>query len=413
MINNKEREVSIYDWNQEGSERLRKSNFRLLDTTLRDGLQTPGIKQPTLEDKLKIIDYDASLGIEAIDVCLPADPKTQYFQEGVECAKYISTKYPQKEIFVLARTIQSDIDATKQFAQDAGTKLNVILFRGSSDLRLLAEDWQEKAIVKDMGRYTKELVNEGLNVTCATEDSTRSRPEFLKEIFLAGKAEGANEFCLADTVGYADPDAIKNQVSWLKNEVLADGNLDIQYHGHNDNFTAVSNSMAAISAGARTIHTTHLGIGERAGNTSIEGVMANLLTKGIRQYDLSDMVEGSALVSRAFGVEIPVNHPLVGKNAFLTEAGVHAGGIHKARKKGLKVSGIVYSSVDPAELRRETTVNIGPLGGVHSVNWVLERMGIDSTPKLTSELLKQARIKNQALTETEIRAVVRELNGDK
>lgn len=407
-----EKEVNIYDWDKEGSEKLKSSSFRLLDTTLRDGLQTPGIIQPSLEDKLRVIDYDAQLGIEAIDVCLPADPSTRYFQEGVKCANYINTKYPQTEIFVLARTIQSDVNATMQFAQDAGCKVSVILFRGSSDLRLLAEDWHEDSIINDMGKFTKQLVGKGLNVTCATEDSTRTRPDFLKQIFEAGRAEGANEFCIADTVGYADPWGIKNEVSWLKQDVLDDNNLQIQYHGHNDTGNAVSNSIAAIAAGAKTIHVTHIGMGERAGNASTEGVLANLTRRGINKYDLHKVVEGSNFVAEAFGVKIPNNHPLIGADVFSTESGIHAAGIDNARKKGLNVSGIIYSAVSPEVVGRETIVNIGPLGGIHSVKWVLDRMGVPSSAELTSALLMQARIQNRALTPSEIKAVVREVRNN-
>lgn len=406
-----EKSVSIHDWNKEGSERLRKTQFRLLDTTLRDGLQTPGIIQPSLEDKLAIIDADARLGIEAIDVCLPSDPKTRYFKEGVESARHISKYYPEIEIVVLARTIESDVNASLKFAQDAGNKISVILFRGTSDLRLLAEDWDESQIVEDMGRFTKQLVGEGLKVICATEDTTRTRPEFLKEVFKAGKTEGASEFCVSDTVGYADPQGIRNQINWLREEILDEGDL-IQFHGHDDTGNAVANSMAAIEAGVSAIHVTWLGVGERTGNTPIEEVLANLERRKIEKYDLCNVVEGSKLAARALGVDVPKNLTLSGENAFKLESGIHAAGIHNALKRGLNnEAGLVYSAIDPSRVGREHEPGIAPLGGLHSVNWVLEKMGITSSPELVNALLSFARVKNSALTESEIIRVAREINN--
>lgn len=405
-----EREVLIYDWNKEGTEKLRAADFRLLDTTLRDGVQPKGITQPTLEEKLAIIDADARVGIEAIDICLPSDPKTRYFTEGVESARYIREHYPGIETVVLARTMQSDIDATLQFAQDAGSKISVILFRGTSDLRLLGEDWNEDGIIQDMSRFTKQLVGEGLKVICATEDTTRTRPEFLREVFKAGFSEGASEFCVSDTVGYSDPQGIINQLNWLKQDFL--GNAPLQYHGHRDTGMATANSMAAIEAGVRTIHVTWTGVGERAGNTPVEEILANLERRGIEKYNLLHVVETSKLAAKALGVSVPSNLTISGENAFGVESGIHAAGIHNALQRGLtKEAGIVYSAIDPARVGRQHEPAIGPLGGRHSVEWVLDSMGIASSPKLVEELLRHARVKNCALTPDEIERVVKEVNN--
>lgn len=401
------KKLEIYDWGQEGSERLRSSRFRILDTTLRDGLQTPGIKQPNLEDKLKIIDYDAQMGIEAIDVCLPSDPTTLFFQEGVQCARYINQTYPQIETVVLARTIQSDVNATLRFGEDAGVKPAVILFRGSSDLRLLAEGWDEEKIIEEMRRFAKQLTEAGHKVICATEDTTRSRPDFLKRVFVAGIEGGARELCVADTVGYADPVGIENQVNWLRQEVTKGTDLKIQFHGHGDTGNAVANSIRAIAAGVETIHTTWLGIGERAGNTPIEGILSDLERRGIDKYDLSSVVEGARFVASSLGAPIPRNHPLVGDEVYSVESGIHVAGINKARQSGLDgLAGIVYSAVDPTRVGRDHNVRIGPLGGDHSVAWVLREMELEFTPERAVALLSAARAKNAALTRQEIIDVV-------
>ncbi|HLZ68892.1 MAG TPA: hypothetical protein VKV26_03180 [Dehalococcoidia bacterium] len=154
----------------------------MLDTTLRDGVQAPHIRQPTLAEKLRIIDFDAVLGIAAIDLCLPG-VGGQYFAEGVECARYVRARYPAIDVVVLARTLASDIDATLDFASQIGGPLSAILFRGSSDLRLAAEDWSEDQIVADMRRCAARLTAHGQRVICATEDTTRSRPQLLTRLF--------------------------------------------------------------------------------------------------------------------------------------------------------------------------------------------------------------------------------------
>ena len=197
-------EVKIHDWDREGSEKLRKAPFKLLDTTLRDGVQMPKIRQPSLAQKLQIIDYDAKVGFDAIDICMPG-VRGRYYKEGVDCAKYIHKNHSNMEIVVLTRTITDDVEATIDFAHEAQAPISVILFRGSSDLRLLAEDWNQEQIIQDMYRFSKQLVSQGLKVISATEDTTRTRPEFLKRIFEAGIEGGATELCVADTVGYADP----------------------------------------------------------------------------------------------------------------------------------------------------------------------------------------------------------------
>ncbi|OGH14844.1 MAG: hypothetical protein A2860_00590 [Candidatus Levybacteria bacterium RIFCSPHIGHO2_01_FULL_37_33] len=407
------RELEIYDWNKEGSEKLENSKFRILDTTLRDGVQTPGIKQPSLKDKLRIIDYDAQMGIEAIDVCLPSDPKTPFFQEGIQCARYINQKYPQIEIVVLARTIQSDVNATLTFGEEAGVKPSVILFRGSSDLRLLAEDWNEEEIIEQMRKFAAQLTERGHKVICATEDTTRSRPDFLKRVFTAGIEGGASELCIADTVGYADPTGIENQINWLKREFAGNTHLKMQFHGHDDTGNAVANSIKAIEAGVETIHVTWSGVGERTGNTSLEGILSNLERRNIHKYDLSCVVEGARFVANSLGVPIPRNHHLVGEKVYSVESGIHVAGINKALRAGLEgLSGIVYSAVDPRRVGRDHEVSIGPLGGDHSVAWVLREMGIDFTRERSLALLTFARTKNSALTEQEIIDIIKKLGKE-
>lgn len=404
------RSIEVHDWDPRGSELLRQGRFRLLDTTLRDGVQTPGIKQPTLAEKLAIIDFDAKVGVEEIDVCLPSDPGIQYFKEGVSCARYLAATYPNIDIVVLTRTIGTDVDATIEFARQAGVqgRMKSILFRGTSDLRLVAEDWTEDQIIEDYHKHTKELVDSGIRVIAATEDTTRTRPEFLEKVFEAGRIGGAEEFCIADTVGYADSVGIETQMTWLRNRI---GEKPIHFHGHDDTRNAVGNTIAAMRFDA-VAHVTWLGVGERAGNTPIEGILSDLLRRGIDKYDPSSVVDAAKLVATAYRLPIPANHPLVGENVYKSESGIHVAAIAKARNKGREdIAGKVYSPVDPRRVGRKLEVSMGPLGGVHAARWVLEELGVEPTDKLCDALQKAARVKNQALTNEEIKQIVGAMNG--
>lgn len=402
-------QVRIHDWDHEGSEKLRKSCFRLLDTTLRDGRQKPESKQPSVEEQKAIIDFDAKVGVDAIDICMPG-VRGKYYREGVECAQYISRNHPNIEIVVLARTIEDDVAATIDFSKDAGVRLSVILFRGSSDLRLLAEDWNEDQIVEDMHRFSKILTCAGQKVISATEDTTRTRPEFLKSIFEAGITGGASELCVADTVGYADPTGTQRQMEWIRQNISGANDLPIHFHGHDDTRNSVANSIAAIKSAPNTIvHATWLGVGERAGNTPMEGLLSDLERRGIDKYDISHVVPAAKLTSHAFNTPIPVNHPLVGEIVFTNMSGIHAAGIFKAEQKGMEdIAGVVYSAVSPHRVNREHKFNIGVLSGRYNVIANIERinkqhgLNIVYSDELAKELVRQANIQNADLSDEQI-----------
>lgn len=401
-------EVMIHDWDHEGSELLRKSPFKLLDTTLRDGVQMPKIRQPSLIQKLQIIDYDAKVGFDAVDICMPG-VRGRYYKEGVECAKYIHQNYLNMEIVVLTRTINSDVEATIDFARDSEAPISVILFRGSSDLRLLAEDWNEGQIIEDMYAFSKRLVSQGLKVICATEDTTRTRTEFLKSIFGAGIEGGATELCVADTVGYADPSGVEKQIKWVRNNIRKARDMYIHYHGHNDTGNSVANTIAAIKAGNKIIgHGTWLGAGERCGNTPHEALLSDLNRRGIDRYDISHVVQAANATSQAFNIPIPKNHPLVGEIVFTTMSGIHAAGNYKAEQRHIPDNhGGVYSAVSPHSVGRENSYIIGTLSGKYSVMAVIEdlnkRHGLNLTysDEFANALIKQANINNASYLEDE------------
>lgn len=397
-------EVRVHDWDPEGSELLRKSSFKILDTWMRDGVQMPRIKYPTVDVRRSVIDLDAQIGIEAVDVCMPVTGVgTPIFKQNAELASYTAQNHPQMEIYVLTRSKNEDVEATLRFADQAKTPVSVILFRGSSDLRLLAENWDEKEIIESMAKFTRVLTNGGLKVIAATEDTTRTRPPFLRDIVVATKTEGALGFCVSDTVGYADPVGIAKQIEWLKNIIGTSTPYEIHFHGHDDTRNALANTVAAIKAGASVGHVTWLGMGERDGNTSLEALLSDLSRRDIDTYNMLPLQQGAKLISEACSYPIPPNYPLVGANSFTHESGIHAAGVHNARKMGNPdIEGKVYSAVDPRKVGRKHESTIGPLSGVHNVHWELENRGIEPTPEIDAALLKAAKFKGGALNPEEI-----------
>ena len=150
-------------------------------------------------------------------------------------------------------------------------------------------------------------------------------------------------------------------------------------------------------------------MGERVGNTSLEGLLSNLASRDIYRYDMLPLYEGGQLISKACNFPIPKNYPLVGANAFKHESGIHAAGVHKARKTGNKdVEGKVYSAVDPRKVGRFHETTIGPLSGSHNVQWELEEREVPYSLELEDALLKAAKFKGVALNSEEIGNVIRE-----
>lgn len=412
-----EREIVAYDWAPRETEQLQRAITagKIFDTTLRDGGQTPYQKQPSLEYKRAIVDANARMGIEFTDICLPVTGG-HVFMEGVEVARYINEQYPQMMPAVLTRLTDIDVAATIRFFQDA--RVNEmrgmsILFQGSSDYRLYVQDWEVDRIADNMYKFSQILSQNGITVVCATEDTTRSRPEVLEKIFLAGKAGGAQGFCIADTAGKATPEEVGILTAWTK-KLINDDNLFIQFHGHEDDGNGPANSLAALKNGARDIHVTRLGIGERAGNTALETLLNNYMTKGVFKYDTSTIVDDSQMVARAFAINIPHDLPLVGRNVYTTETGIHADAIVKAQRKGRDdIAGVVYSATHPRLVGRELTILIGPTSGKSNVESVLERMGVPYRDTLSALLEEAAKAKNQALDDDEIRDYIARVEGDK
>ncbi len=400
----------IYDWAEQGPRRPQWPGHVMIDDeTLRDGLQSPSVTDPPVEAKLQILHLMESLGIETADVGLPGAGARQ--QEAVlRLCREIAAQRMRIRANCAARTLMVDIRPIAEATQLTGVPIEACLFIGSSPIRQYAEEWELDDILRHSREAIAFAVREGLEVMYVTEDTVRSSPEHLRILLTAAVECGAKCLCLCDTCGAATPDAVYNLVSWVKGLLKTIGSPDIgiDWHGHRDRGLDLSNTLAAIEAGASRVHGTALGIGERVGNTPIEQLLVNLKLLGIRNDDLTCLPEYVQLVSQVTRVPIAVNTPIVGTDAFRTATGVHAAAVVKAQKKGHTwLADRVYSGVPAGWIGRKQEIEIGPMSGNSNVQHYLASHGVPATPELTKQIMDEAKKSPRVLTAAEVLEIVR------
>ena len=399
----------IFDWNEVNRKgRILPKNASFFDETLRDGLQNPSVVDPGIEEKLKILHLMEDLGIHCADVGLPGSSKRAFEDVLRICKEVVDCKMNIK-IACAGRTVVGDITPMIEVSQRAGIPVEVYAFIGSSPIRQYAESWDVNLIAKRSAEAIDVAVKEGLPVAYVTEDTTRSRPDVLTTLFRAAIDHGASRLCLSDTVGHATPDGVRNLIQFTKNVIAGTGRTDvgIDWHGHNDRGLALENAIWAFEYGADRVHATGLGIGERVGNAQMELLLLNLKLLGQLEHDLTKLLEYCEAVARAVRWDIPINYPLVGRDAFRTATGVHAAAIIKAMAKGdTWLADRIYSGVPAGMIGRAQEICIGFMSGASNVNYWLAKRGIESSEKLVSEILKAAKTLDHIMTDEEVMAVV-------
>lgn len=397
----------IYDWNGERGGRL--TSVQLDDETLRDGLQSPSVRAPSIDEKLRILHLIDSLGIETADIGLPgAGP--QVVADVERLAREIAQGRLRVQANCAARTVVADIKPIVEISQRVGLPIECCAFIGSSPIRQYAEDWTLDRLQQLTEDAIGFAVKEGLPVMYVTEDTTRADPESLRRLFSTAIRAGATRLCIADTVGYATPTgaaAVTRFVASVIAECGATGRVGIDWHGHRDRDFAVVNSLAAMEAGATRLHGAAIGIGERVGNTPMDLLLVNLVLMGHRNDDLTTLTEYCETVSAATGVPIPPNYPVVGRDAFRTATGVHAAAVIKAfRKKDAVLADAVYSGVPASLVGREQEIEVGPMSGKSNVVYWLEKRGIPATEELVDRIFANAKSAPTVLTEADLRRLI-------
>ncbi len=392
----------IYDWNRTNEATAR--SVMLDDETLRDGLQSPSVRSPAIEQKLELLHLMDQLGIDTADIGLPgAGPHVVADVERL--AREIVDQRLRIRPNCAARTLEADIKPIVEISHRVGIPIECCAFIGSSPIRRYAEDWTIDQLLKRTEDAVGFAVREGVPVMYVTEDTTRADPETLRLLYSTAIRAGAKRVCVADTVGHATPVGAAAVVRFVK-EIVEEcgGDAGIDWHGHRDRGLDVMNAIAAMEAGATRLHGTALGIGERVGNTPIDLILVNLVLMGYIDRDLTRLGEYCTLASEACGVPVPANYPVLGRDAFRTATGVHAAAVIKAiRKRDESLTDSVYSSVPAHMVGREQEIEVGPMSGKSNVVYWLEKRGITASAGLVDRIFARAKSSPTVLTEAEIR----------
>jgi 2-isopropylmalate synthase len=402
----------IYDWNsvEKVAPLSPKRRIQFLDETLRDGIQSPSVVDPAIDDKLRLVDLANDLGIDTMDIGLPGAGK-RAIEDVTTIAEHIRTAKLKVKPSCAARTHINDVQAVIDISQKVGIEIEVLAFIGSSPIRQYAEDWDLQRMMKLSADAIDLARKYNLPIAYVTEDTTRSRPEVLTKLFTNAVEHGAHRLIVCDTVGHATPDGIKNLLKFTRNVLDGMGRSDvgIDWHGHNDRGFGVVNSIFAIEYGADRIHGTALGIGERVGNAALDQILLNLKLLGeLPDRDLTKLVLWCKVASQATRVPIHPQYPLADSDAFRTATGVHAAAIIKAEKKGHEwLADRIYSGVPAGMFGKEQEIEVGHYSGESNVVYWLKKRGYEPTKDLVAAVLGEAKRGNRVLTDDEIVSVIK------
>ena len=398
----------IYDWNHKDPASLRPPGRVLLnDESLRDGLQSPSVRDPSIEEKLHILHLMEALGINSLDLGLPGAG-----QRAAEHVEALAREIVQKKMKIrancAARTHENDIRPIAEIVQRTGLNIEAATFLGSSPIRRYTEGWTDDFLLQTTETAVNYARSLGLDVMYVTEDTSRCDPETVKRLYKTAIECGARSIVICDTAGHATPMGAFALVRFVLEQVVKPSGekIRVDWHGHCDRGLAIANSIAALVAGADCVHACALGIGERVGNAQMDQMLVNLKLMEIAPWtdqDLTKLKEYCEVVSRATGVPIPPNYPVVGEDAFRTATGVHAAAVIKAYKKNdIELANAVYSGVPSHVFGLQQIIDIGPMSGKSNVLFWLEQRGLPVSDQVVDRIYKRAKASDHTLSEAEI-----------
>ncbi len=398
----------IYDWNNIPGPEFKPSGPVLLnDESLRDGLQSPSVRDPSIPEKLEILHLMEELRIDSLDIGLPgAGPRA--VEHATALAREIVACKMQIKANCAARTHENDIRPIAEIVDKTGLMIEAATFIGSSPIRRYTEGWTDDFLLRTTEKAVKYAVSLGLPVMYVTEDTTRCDPETVKRLYRTAIDCGASAIVICDTCGHATPMGVMHLVRFIIKEVVVPSRstIRVDWHGHCDRGMALANSFAAVVAGAHCVHGCGLGIGERVGNTQLDQMLVNLKLMGIPpwdQRDLSRLPDYCRALARATGMPIPKNYPVVGADAYRTATGVHAAAVIKAFKKDdIELANNVYSGVPAHYFGLEQIIEIGPMSGKSNVIYWLERHGLPVSEDVVERIFRRAKMSDRVLTQNEI-----------
>ena len=362
--------------------------INVLDTTLRDGEQTPGVSLTPLE-KLRIANKLDEIGVNYIEA------GSAITSEGErESIKEITQQNLNAEILSFARPLTQDIDFCLECDVDA---VNLVV--PTSDLHIFDKLKTTKDKLLDLSNSAVDYCKDhGLTVEISAEDASRSDFDFLKTVYLNAIDHGADRICVCDTVGILTPDSSYNLFNNLR-----DIEVPVAVHCHNDFGLAVANTLAALKGGATEFHSTINGIGERAGNTSLEECVVSIdrlyseFSTDIKIYEIYDI---SKLVARSTGVYIQPNKAIVGENAFAHESGIHSDGVIK--------NSATYEAMTPELVGRKRKFILGKHMGTHGLDEKLKEFGLTVDKNQLQEICDNIKLladKGKTVTDVDLQVI--------
>jgi len=356
----------------------RDEEVKVFDTTLRDGEQSPGISLNT-QEKVEIATQLARLGVDVIEAGFPITSPGDF-----EAVQTIAREVGGPTICGLARTHKADIDAAWGAVKDASSP-RIHTFISTSDIHIEHQLQATREDVKGQARAAVSLARSLCeDVEFSPMDATRADVDFTAEVCAIAVEEGATVINIPDTVGYTTPEEYGAYLTRLYELVPGLDRVTVSVHCHDDLGLAVANSYAGLLAGARQVECAVNGIGERAGNCSLEEIVMLLRTRrdvhGLdTTLDTRELARTSRLVSRLTGYQVPPNKAVVGRNAFAHESGIHQDGVLKERS--------TYEIMDATEVGHDSnTIFLGKHSGRHALQDALEQLGF----RVEGESLNQA-----------------------
>ncbi|HUX98531.1 MAG TPA: hypothetical protein VMV49_03200 [Candidatus Deferrimicrobium sp.] len=375
------------------------------DTTLRDGVQMPGIRAPSPEERLKIARYLDNIGIERIEIFgtwYDIDRKTAslILSAGLKC-----------RVAIWVRAVTEDIDEALRLSgiQEVGISHPISDIHLKYKVRITREE--------AMDRITKAVqyaTDHGLKVFLHGEDCTRADWEFENQLVKTLAELGAETYRICDTVGVGIPSHVSPEISMPKSipdkiRYLSQYNIDIEFHGHDDLGNAVTNTLVALQNGAKWASSTMLGIGERSGNAETEKILMNLYYHyNVKKYNPSLLTETCQFISKAMDIRIPTNKALVGVNAFTHQSGIHTDGVIKHPE--------TYEFIPPEVVGNKRRLLVGPYSGKKIILFKIKEHipEIDETDSRVTAIVDYLQnnlfgtgIRHSPLTEEEFKDVLR------
>ena len=394
----------IFDWNTAGTGYPhRQTPVEFDDETLRDGLQSPSVRDPDIATKIRLVHVMEELGIHTVDVGLPGAGPRAVADITALCREIQDGRLKIKANCAV-RTVKADITALIDISQKVGMPIEACTFLGSSPIRQYAEEWTLDHVLKLTEEAVSYAAANGLPVMFVTEDTCRATPDTITRLYKTAINAGAKRVCVCDTVGHITPRGVRNLIPFVRQVIKETGeDIKIDWHGHNDRGLGVINTITAMTSGVDRLHGTALGIGERVGNCSMDQLLINLRLMGYIDTDLSHLREYVELTSKGTGVPIPASYPVFGHDAFRTATGVHAAAIIKARKKGEDwLADRVYSGVPAGMVGSRQQIEVGFMSGVSNIVYWLHEHGLTPTDHLVEEIFRAAKERNRVLSDEEL-----------